>query len=79
MLSDIGQGIGKLLAIQLAKLGNTMILWDRDLETVMLPTREIKKAGGAAFGFVVDMFDRESIYTACAKVYPLNCCRDHTV
>ncbi|XP_050448682.1 short-chain dehydrogenase/reductase family 16C member 6-like isoform X2 [Cataglyphis hispanica] len=55
-------GIGKLIAIKLAKLGARVIIWDINKNGLMEVAEEIKKAGGKCYTYYCDIADKEEIY-----------------
>lgn len=68
LLTGGGSGIGRLMALKLAQLGAVVVTWDINTtgneETVAM----IKKEGGKAVAYTVDMSSREQIYAAAEKV-----------
>lgn len=72
---DVGRGVGRRLALALARMDNTMVLWDREHDAVMATTGQINKVGGRAYGHAVDLSDKKSVKEACTKVWMLHeCC-----
>ena len=61
-------GIGRLVALKLAKLKATIVLWDIDTAGIEESVKELKAAGGKAFGYKCDLTNREDIYKVAAKV-----------
>ncbi|XP_029667510.1 estradiol 17-beta-dehydrogenase 11-like isoform X2 [Formica exsecta] len=55
-------GIGKLIAIKLAKLGARVIVWDINKNGLTEVAEEIKKVGGKCYTYCCDIADKEEIY-----------------
>jgi len=68
LITGAGHGMGKELALQYSALGATVVCWDineqLNLETVKL----IKAKGKKAFGYTVDVTNREKVLEAAGKV-----------
>ena len=65
-----GSGIGRGLAIGLAKLGCKLVLWDVNEEANQETASEIKKLGGQVSAYTVDLSKREDVYSVADKVNP---------
>ncbi|XP_046750390.1 short-chain dehydrogenase/reductase family 16C member 6-like isoform X1 [Diprion similis] len=63
-----GSGIGKLVAIKLAKLGAHVIVWDINENGIEDTVKQIKEAGGKGYGYRCDLTDREDIYRTAKAV-----------
>ena len=67
LITGAGSGIGRLMALKLAKLGAIIVSWDVNAtgnkETIQL----IKAQGGTAYAYTVDLCKKEAIYEAAAK------------
>ncbi|KAF5291452.1 hypothetical protein FQR65_LT01763 [Abscondita terminalis] len=61
-------GIGKLVALKLAKLKATIVLWDINLQGIEESVKSIQAAGGKAYGYKCDLTDREDVYAVASKV-----------
>lgn len=68
LITGSGSGIGRLMALQFAKLGATLILWDINEEGNDVVKEEIESKGGTAHAFKVDCSKREEVYAAADKV-----------
>lgn len=68
LVTGAGGGIGRLLALNLAKLGCKVVCWDvaklANEETVRL----IKEANGVAFGYQIDLTKKAEIYRTAKLV-----------
>ena len=64
----LGSGIGRGIAIQLAKQGCRLVLWDINEEGNQETAAEIKKFGGQAHPYSVDVSNREEVYRVAAQV-----------
>lgn len=62
-------GMGRLLALKMARLGSTVVVYDVDSGTLGAVVEEIKATTGRdAYGFVCDVSDREEVYLMAARV-----------
>ena len=64
----LGSGIGRGIAIQLAKKGCRLVLWDINEEGNQETAAEIKKFGGQAHSYTVDLSKKDEVYAAAEKV-----------
>ncbi|XP_065581921.1 epidermal retinol dehydrogenase 2-like isoform X2 [Artemia franciscana] len=63
-----GSGIGRMICVELVKLGATVVTWDVNKAGNDETLKLIKNAGGKAFGYVVDLTDKEAIYKAAIQI-----------
>lgn len=68
LLTGGGSGIGRLMALKLAKLGAVVVTWDINTKGNEETGDMIKKEGGKAIAYTVDMSSRDEIYAAAEKV-----------
>lgn len=61
-------GIGRLVALRLAKLNATLVLWDVNVKGIEESVKQVKAIGGRAHGYVCDLTNREDVYRVAAKV-----------
>ncbi|CAH1168111.1 unnamed protein product [Phyllotreta striolata] len=62
-----GGGLGRLLALRLAKLGATVVLWDVNIKGVDETVGLVKGIGGKAYGYRCDLADKEDVYRVAKK------------
>lgn len=62
-----GGGLGRLLALRLAKLGATVVLWDVNTEGLEETVSLVKGIGGKVFAFKCDLANREDVYKVAKK------------
>jgi len=63
-----GSGIGRLMALLLAKEGVTVVLWDINKEGADSVAGEINKSKGNAHAYQIDVTDREKVYKLVEQV-----------
>ena len=68
LVTGAGSGIGRLMALEFAKLGAKLVLWDINQEANDAVREEIKAMGGVAHSYRVDCSKREEIYDTAAEV-----------
>jgi len=62
-------GMGRLVALKMARLGANPVIWDINPENLARAVEELKSAtGGDAHGYLCDVSNRESVYATAAKV-----------
>jgi len=61
LVTGAGSGIGRSIALRLAKAGNPVHLWDRAPGAAEAVAREIHHAGGAAHANIIDVTDRAAV------------------
>ncbi len=64
LITGAGQGIGRSIALRLAKDGASVALVARHEEPLASVAREIENLGHRAMGFVADVSDRAQVYAA---------------
>lgn len=62
VITGAASGIGRLMAIQLAKCGCRLALWDLNGNALQDVVKEIESFGGEARAYAVDVTDRERVY-----------------
>lgn len=68
LITGAGSGIGRMMALEFAKLGATLILWDINEKGNDAVKEEIVAMGRVAHAFKVDCSKREEINAAADKV-----------
>ncbi|XP_053105348.1 retinol dehydrogenase 10-like [Hemicordylus capensis] len=61
-------GIGRLFALEFARRGATLVLWDIDPEGNATTAQEIRKLGARAYVYTCDVSRREEVYSAAENV-----------
>lgn len=61
LITGAGSGIGRLMALEAARRGATVVLWDLDGEAAARVAGEIASAGGAATVTSVDVSDPDAV------------------
>jgi all-trans-retinol dehydrogenase (NAD+) len=64
LITGAGSGIGRLVALRMARLGAELILWDLDAEALEAVTGEIRALPASAEPYICDLSDRRSIAEA---------------
>ena len=67
VITGAGSGIGKKMALDLARQGVKLALWDIS-ESVNETAREVTEAGGTAKAYINDVSDRGSVYATAKSV-----------
>ncbi|XP_069092143.1 17-beta-hydroxysteroid dehydrogenase 13-like isoform X2 [Pleurodeles waltl] len=68
LITGAGHGMGKIAALEFAKLSSTLVLWDINKQGVEETAAECRELGAAAHAYMVDCSKREDIYRAADKV-----------
>ncbi|XP_043237528.1 epidermal retinol dehydrogenase 2-like isoform X2 [Amphibalanus amphitrite] len=68
LITGAGSGIGRLLALRLAKRGARIVTWDVNAEGNEETVRQIRAAGGEAHAYTCDLSNREVIYKTAERV-----------
>ncbi len=79
IITGAAQGMGRLLAMQMARLGGRVVVYDVAAEALEAVVDGIGAAGGEAHGYVCDVSDRQEDHAslvACARgrYYLDECC-----
>lgn len=69
LVTGSGSGIGRLIAVKLARLGARLVLWDVNEEGNKKTANIIKAFAGEAYTFTCDLSDREAIYKLGRFIY----------
>ena len=64
----IGSGIGRLMSIEFAKRGCTVVLWDINREGNEETAEQARRWGVSAYTYVCDLSKRDAIYKCAEKV-----------
>jgi all-trans-retinol dehydrogenase (NAD+) len=72
LVTGSGSGIGKLIAIKLARSGAKLVLVDIDKESNEKTANEILANGGYAKSFICDLSSRDNIYKLADEVLAFN-------
>jgi len=72
IVTGSGQGIGKGIAVRLAREGAFAVINDIDEEKAQETTEEIKSLGGQAMSFVADVSESDSVTEMFSKVRQLH-------
>ncbi|CAL1533240.1 unnamed protein product [Lymnaea stagnalis] len=68
LVTGAGHGIGRELALELSKLGATVVLWDVNKENNEKTAKDIKAAGGKAFAYTCDITSSSKIASVANEV-----------
>jgi len=70
LITGGGSGIGRLMALKMAKLGAVVVTWDVNTKGNEETAKMIKNNGGTAYAYTVDLCSREKIYEAAKQLKP---------
>jgi all-trans-retinol dehydrogenase (NAD+) len=68
LVTGAGSGIGRLIAIRLARLGAKVVLWDVNKAGLDGTKSVIEKEGGEVRSFICDVSDRTKVYEIAEQV-----------
>lgn len=68
LITGGGSGIGRLMALNFAKEGSRLVLWDLNYESAQSVADEIKQTGGDAWAYACDVSDKDFVYDVADKV-----------
>ncbi|XP_023159690.1 17-beta-hydroxysteroid dehydrogenase 13 isoform X2 [Drosophila hydei] len=68
LITGAGHGMGKEMALQYAGIGAKVICWDINDQTNSQTVKEIKQAGGTAYGYVCNVVKREDIMELASRI-----------
>ncbi|KAM3940348.1 17-beta-hydroxysteroid dehydrogenase 13-like [Leptodactylus fuscus] len=68
LITGSGHGIGRLTALEFAKLQSILVLWDINKDGIEETAEQCRKLGAKAFTYVVDCSKKNEIYAAAEKV-----------
>lgn len=68
LITGAGSGIGRLIALRLAKLGAKIVLWDVNTAGLEQTKVLIERDGGEAHTYFCDVTDRSQVYETADKV-----------
>ncbi|XP_071958073.1 epidermal retinol dehydrogenase 2-like [Antedon mediterranea] len=68
LVTGSGSGIGRLMALEFAKRGATLVLLDINESSIKDVAKEIEEIGADAYYYKVDLSKREDVYNVADKV-----------
>ena len=68
LVTGAGKGLGRSLAIEFAKMGSSLVLWDIEEESVRAVADEVATYGAHAYPYLCDCADREAVFRIAEKV-----------
>lgn len=68
LITGAGGGLGRLFALEFAREGAELVLWDCNTEANELTARQVRERGCKAHTYTVDLSQRESIYQSAERV-----------
>ncbi|XP_054721802.1 short-chain dehydrogenase/reductase family 16C member 6-like [Uloborus diversus] len=68
LITGAGSGIGRLMSLNFAKKGAILVLWDVNQKGNEETAQLIRKEGGKAYCYKVDVTDKSAVYETAAKV-----------
>jgi len=68
LVTGAGSGIGRLMAVDVARRGATVVAWDIHPEPLEGLVREISDLGGRAYAFTCDVGDRAAVQETAERV-----------
>ncbi|EHD23433.1 MULTISPECIES: (S)-acetoin forming diacetyl reductase [Brenneria] len=67
LITGAGQGIGRAIALRLAKDGFSIAVVDYNMDTARNVAQEIEQGGGQAIALKADVADRDAVFAAVAE------------
>uniref|UniRef100_A0A1B0FKD8 Hydroxysteroid 17-beta dehydrogenase 11 n=1 Tax=Glossina morsitans morsitans TaxID=37546 RepID=A0A1B0FKD8_GLOMM len=68
LITGGGNGLGRLLALRLCKMGAKVVIWDINKAGINKTVQMLEELGGYCKGYVVDISKREEVYKAAEEV-----------
>lgn len=68
LVTGSGSGLSRQIALKLAEMGASLVLWDSDREAIRAVAEEAESYGIQVYPFVCDCSDRDSIHQTALKV-----------
>ncbi len=68
LITGGASGIGRLVALKMARLGGNVILWDVHQQNMDKVLEELTATGRAAYGYLCDVTDRNQVYVTAKRV-----------
>lgn len=67
LITGGGGGLGRLLALRLARLKAVIVIWDVNEKAIEETVKLVDGVGGKAFGYKCDLCDRNDVYKVAKK------------
>lgn len=68
LVTGAGNGLSKQIALKLAELGASLVLWDNDREAIRAVAEEVESYGVQVYPFVCDCSDQDAINQTATRV-----------
>lgn len=72
LITGGSRGIGKLMAIEAARRGAAVVIWNRNAAAGEAVCEQIRSEGGQAQSYVVDVSDQEAVAAAAKETGPVD-------
>ena len=68
LITGGASGIGKLMGIEMAKKGGTIVLWDINSDLLNNTAEEIRSFGGKVIANICDITNKDLVYKTAQEV-----------
>ena len=68
LVTDSGNGLSRQIALKLAEMGASLVLWDSDRQAIRALAEEAESYGIQVYPFVCDCSDRDAIHQTALRV-----------
>jgi all-trans-retinol dehydrogenase (NAD+) len=68
LITGGASGIGRLMALEIARMGGTLAIWDINKENLDKTVEELKAIGRPAYGYICNVADKNEVKKVAQKV-----------
>lgn len=68
LVTGSGNGLSRQIALKLAEMGASLVLWDNDREAILAVAEEAESYGIQVYPFVCDCSDRDAVHQTALRV-----------